>query len=67
MKELQKYLAKSFIDSNAKRWQDVKVPIAFVDKAKEIGLSQEETFNFAINTWNKYVTGQLAPNNSQHR
>lgn len=59
MNELRNYLIKAFARDDPRRWQDVKVPIAFIDKAKEIGLSQEETFNYAINTWNKYVTHQL--------
>ncbi len=60
MNDLRKYLIKAFARDNPQRWQDVIVPAAFIEKAKEIGLSQEETFNFAINTWNKYVRKQLA-------
>lgn len=60
MKELRELLNKAFIRSGARRWQDVRIPLTVIDKAREIGLSQEETFNFAINNWNKYVTKQLA-------
>ncbi len=59
MNEMRQYLLKAFVQSKAKKWQDVRVPNAFLEKAHQIGLSQEETFNYAINTWNKYVTHQL--------
>lgn len=59
MNELRKYLIRAFARDNPRRWQDVIVPAAFIEKANQIGLSQEETFNFAINTWNKYVRQQL--------
>lgn len=60
MNELRQYLIKAFMKDNPRRWQDVRVPAAFIEKANQIGLSQEETFNYAINTWNKYVRQQLA-------
>lgn len=60
MNELRKYLIRAFARDNPRKWQDVKVPAAFIEKANQIGLSQEETFNFAINTWNRYVRQQLA-------
>ena len=59
MNEMRQYLLKAFIQSKARKWQDVRVPAAFIDKAQQLGLNQEETFNYAINTWNKYVTHQL--------
>lgn len=59
MNELRNYLINAFARDNPRKWQDVKVPAAFIEKANQIGLSPEETFNYAINTWNKYVTNQL--------
>ena len=60
MKELKELLNKAFITSKARKWQDVRIPVTFIEKAKEIGLTQEEMFNLAINNWNKYVTQRLA-------